>query len=154
MAKKKNKEAKYSHESHEASNLIIGQWMRGFLLIKSFYNIAWGLFIYWFPDAFYRWASQTEQATPILVKYQGIGVVIFGVLYFLAAIKPLKYWFVPIAGFMSKFAGLAYSIVVLGGGEFNKKLVFHILMNELVWLIPLAFVAKAYISHYRQHTKK
>ena len=120
--------------------LRVEPWMRGLLLLAGAYNLGWGLFIYVFPDSFYRWITQTEQLTPVLITWQGLGVLAFGIAYLLAAVYPTRLWFLIGLGFFSKLiGGIGFYFVVMQQ-NITKKYIFHLLMNDLVWLIPLGII--------------
>lgn len=115
-------------------------WMRGLLLIAGAYNVGWGVFIYAFPDSFYQWITQTEQASPWLITWQGFGVLAFGLAYLLAAVYPTRLWWVIGLGVLSKFFGAIGFYFVVMQQTITKKYIFHLLMNDLVWLIPLGII--------------
>ena len=114
--------------------------MRGLLLVAGAYNIGWGVFIYAFPDTFYRWITQTEQVAPALITWQGLGVLAFGVAYLLAAVYPTRLWFLVGAGFLSKLVGAVGFYFVVMEQNLTKKYIFHLIMNDMVWLIPLGII--------------
>ena len=114
--------------------------MRGLLLLAGTYNVGWGVFIYAFPDSFYRWITQTEQLAPVLITWQGVGVLAFGVAYLLAAVYPTRLWFLIALGFFSKIIGAIGFYFVVMEQTITKKYIFHLLMNDTVWLIPLGII--------------
>lgn len=114
--------------------------MRGLLLVAGTYNIGWGVFIYAFPNAFYRWITQTEQLAPVLITWQGVGVLAFGVAYLLAAVYPMRLWFLIGLGFFSKLVGAVGFYYVVMEQNITKKYIFHLIMNDMVWLIPLGII--------------
>ena len=115
-------------------------WMRGMLLLMGAYNIGWGIFIYAFPDSFYQWLTQTEQLAPPLITWQGLGVLAFGVAYMLIALYPTRLWFLVGLGFLSKFFGAIGFYFVIMQQNITKKYIFHLIMNDLIWLIPLGII--------------
>ena len=115
-------------------------WMRGMLLLMGAYNIGWGIFIYAFPDSFYQWLTQTEQLAPTLITWQGLGVLAFGVAYMLIALYPTRLWFLVGLGFLSKFFGAIGFYFVIMQQNITKKYIFHLIMNDLIWLIPLGII--------------
>lgn len=115
-------------------------WMRGLLLITGAYNIGWGIFIYAFPNSFYQWITQTEQLAPALISWQGLGVLAFGIAYLATAVYPTRLWFIIGLGFFSKLFGAIGFYFVVMQQIITKKYIFHLLMNDLVWLIPLGII--------------
>lgn len=126
-------------ENHLSSPRI-EPWMRGMLLIAGAYNTGWGVFIYAFPTSFYQWITQTEQAASWFVTWQGLGVLAFGLAYILAAVYPTRLWWVIALGFFSKLIGAVGFYFVVMQQNITKKYIFHLLMNDLVWLIPLGII--------------
>ena len=125
---------------HTISPLRVEPWMRGLLLLTGAYNIGWGLFIYAFPNSFYRWVTQTDHLAPALITWQGLGVTAFGIAYLLAAIYPTRLWFFIGLGLFSKLiGGIGFYFMVMQQ-TITKKYIFHLLMNDLVWLIPLGII--------------
>ena len=118
----------------------IEPWMRGLLLLAGAYNVGWGVFIYAFPQTFYQWITQTTQETPWYIEWQGIGVLAFGLAYILAAIYPIRLWWIIGLGFFSKLIGAIGFYFVVMQQIITKKYIFHLLMNDLVWLIPLGII--------------
>lgn len=125
---------------HEEPPRVVEPWMRGLLLLAGTYNIGWGVFIYAFPNSFYRWLTQTEQLAPILITWQGVGVLAFGVAYLLAAVYPMRLWFLIGLGFFSKLIGAIGFYFVVMEQNLTKKYIFHLIMNDMVWLIPLGII--------------
>lgn len=120
--------------------LRVEPWMRGLLLLAGAYNLGWGLFIYAFPNSFYRWITQTDQLAPVLITWQGMGVLAFGITYLLAAMYPTRLWFLIGLGLFSKLIGAIGFYFVVMQQTITKKYIFHLLMNDLVWLIPLGII--------------
>lgn len=118
----------------------IEPWMRGILLLAGFYNLGWGIFIYWFPDAFYQWVTLSSQPAPPVISWQGLGVLLFGGVYILVAFYPVRLWFLLAAGIVSKTVGGLWFYWVVMEQTINRKYLFHLIMNDLVWLFPFTFI--------------
>ncbi len=131
----------------EEKPLSFPAWMRGFLLLATFYNLAWGLFILNFPDAFYKFLTTSAQPAPTLITYQGVGIIIFAFLYLAAAIYPTRLWFLVLAGFISKLFGAIGVFILVMDMQVTKKFIFHLVMNDLVWLIPLGIITYTAYNH-------
>lgn len=116
-------------------------WMRGFLILSGMYNLAWGLFIYNFPDAFYKWITKSTEAVPPLIVYQGIGVLTFAILYLIAALYPVRLWFLIALGVVSKLLGAIGFFIIIMNQQVTKTFLFHFFMNDLIWVLPLSFIA-------------
>ncbi len=125
----------------EQSPMSFPQWMRGLLLILTMYNIAWGLFMYYFPDAFYQWISFNQSSTSAFISYLGIIFWLAALIFFLVALYPLKYWYLIFLAVISKLIGDFWLYNEYMHPHTTKKFLFHILMNDLIWIIPLGIVA-------------
>ncbi|MCG8321008.1 MAG: hypothetical protein MI921_16015 [Cytophagales bacterium] len=116
-------------------------WMRGVLLLAAIYNLAWGIFIYNFSDSFYHWVTQTNDTTPEVIEYQGLGILLFALLYFVSALYPKKFWYFIIIGVLSKIIGPIWFYFDIMDQQVTKRFLFHIIMNDIAWVIPLAVIA-------------
>lgn len=121
-------------------SLRVEPWMRGLLLLAGFYNIGWGFFINQFPDAFYQWITMSARTAPLLTAWQGAVVIAFGIAYMLVAIYPIRLWFLLAIGILSKLFGAIGFYWIVMERAINKKYLFHIIMNDLVWLIPFGVI--------------
>lgn len=124
----------------ETLPLRIEPWMRGLLLLAGAYNIGWGAFIYYFPASFYQWVTDGYTEPLSLIKWQGLGVLLFGTGYIIAAIYPHRYgWIVPL-GILSKTLGAIGFYFIVMEQTITRPYLFHLIMNDLLWLIPLAVI--------------
>lgn len=125
---------------NDLSSPRVEPWMRGLLLLTGAYNLGWGIFIYAFPTSFYQWITQTERAAPALITWQGAGVLAFGIAYLLVALYPTRLWYLIALGFCSKLFGAIGFYFIVMQQNITKKYIFHLIMNDLMWLIPLGIV--------------
>lgn len=114
--------------------------MRGFLLVAGVYNLAWGLFIYNFPNAYYNWLTEANRGVNRLVEYQGAGVILFGLIYILACLYPVRFWYLILLGVLSKTFGAVGVYFLVIDKSLTDHFIFHLLVNDLVWVIPLIFI--------------
>lgn len=122
---------------------MIQAWMRGVLLIASVYNTAWAIFLFWSPDSYIKWMTNGDQSSNDWVFYQAIGILIVGFMMFLGFLKPLRFKWLILLSFLAKLIGGIAVYFVIMNGVFTKKFMFHLLMNDLVWLIPLLSIVIA-----------
>lgn len=120
--------------------LKVEPWMRGLLLLAGTYNLGWGFFIYNFPDSFYQWVSQSGQAVPDIITWQGLGVMVFGAIYVAVAIYPTTLWYLLALGVASKLLGAAWFYWFVLDGMATRQYLFHLIMNDLVWVIPFTVI--------------
>ncbi len=109
----------------------VPQWMRGFLLLASIYNVAWGLFIYNFPAAYFKWLTKSSLEAPAIISYQGLGTLIFGIIYLLAAIYPLKLWFLILLGILSKVAGAVGAYFYIMDQQITRTFLFYLCVHAI-----------------------
>ncbi len=116
--------------------------MRGVLLLAGIYNLAWGLFIYNFPAAFVNWLSQgAMNEGSSLVTYQGLGVLLLAGVFIWTAIYFHKLGYLIWPAIFLKVAGGPWTYFILLDGLFTKRFAFHLIMNDLIWVIPLTIIA-------------
>jgi len=133
--------------SIQTPQTIFPNWIRGFLLIAAAYNILWGIFIGFFPEAFFQWVTESKDELPDIIKWQGKGVLLMAGVYLACAIHPGKLWYLVFFAAFTKFAaGLWFYFNILDQ-EVGDKGIFHLLMNDAIWiplLIFIGFRARAY----------
>ena len=122
----------------ETPQRLFPHWMRGLLLAAAAYNILWGVFIGWFPQPFFQWVAETEAVAPSIIRWQGRGVLAMALVYLLCAIHPGKLWFLAAFGALTKLLGALWFYQVVLEQFLGKKALFHLIMNDLVW-VPLLF---------------
>jgi hypothetical protein len=122
---------------------MIQAWMRGVLLIASVYNVAWSVFLFWSPNSYIKWMTEGIQTENQWVFYQAIGILVVAIMLFMGFLKPLKFkWFI-LFSFLAKLLGGFAVYLLIMESEFTKKFMFHLLMNDLVWLLPLLAIVRA-----------
>lgn len=125
----------------ETPQSLFPQWMRGFLLVAAAYNVLWGVFIGWFPETFYQWVTESEAVAPSVISWQGKGVLAMAAVYLICAIHPGKCWFLIALGAITKIAGAFWFYAVILETEVGKRGIFHLLMNDLIWVPLLIWIA-------------
>lgn len=114
-------------------------WMRGFLLIAAAYHIFWGFFIAIYPESFFHWVTESQRAVPDITIWQGRAVLLMGLVYAFTALHPGKLWYLLFFGAFTKIAGGLWFFLVILEGELGKKAIFHLLMNDAIW-VPFLIV--------------
>ncbi len=122
---------------------MVQAWMRGVLLIGAVYNFAWAFFLYVAPSSYLKWITEGTQSANEWVAYQAVGIAIIGVFMFMGTLYPVRFRWLILLSFIAKLTGglLVYQLIMQS--EFTKKFLFHILMNDIVWLIPLFLITIA-----------
>jgi hypothetical protein len=113
---------------------------RGFLLLLAAYNIIWGVFIYNFDTSYVKWITMGATEYNVWVKGQGFGVILVGISMLMGAIAPNKFKLLILIGFISKIAGGPLVYYLIMQAEYNKRFLFHLIMNDLIWVVPLAYI--------------
>ncbi len=128
--------------------------MRGLLLISGMYTVAWSAFFKWLGQDLLQWLA-IGTAPPEVLETNSMGSVglIFGIMIFMSAFYPISWMYLIAAGILGKLIGafwFTFGFVDILG--WNKRTVFHLVFNELVWLIPLTIIylraikVKAYLK--------
>lgn len=131
----------------QTQQAIFPVWMRGILLLMTAYNILWGVFIGWFPESFFQWVTESENAFPDIIIWQGRGVLAMAVVYLISAIHPGRFWYLMLFGAFTKVAGGIWFYNVILEQQLGDKGIFHLVMNDAIWVPLLIFMAirgKAY----------
>lgn len=124
----------------ETPQSLFPQWMRGFLLAAAAYNILWGVFIGWFPETFFQWVTESDAVVPSVISWQGKGVLLMAVVYLTCAIHPGRFWWLILLGAFTKMAGAAWFYASILETEVGKRGIFHLLMNDLIWVPMLLWI--------------
>ncbi|MEX2564887.1 MAG: hypothetical protein WD431_02985 [Cyclobacteriaceae bacterium] len=115
---------------------------RGILLLAGIYTIVWGAFFRWFGMAALTWLSMQEGFTlDSTTFYYGTLGMVSGLLIFLSAFYPLTLIYLMGIGGLGKLMGSFWFVFTyLEELGWNKRSAFHLIFNEAIWLIPLAFI--------------
>lgn len=125
----------------ETQPTIFPHWMRGLLLLMAAYNVLWAAFIVWFPSTFYEWVTQVEAVAPAIIKWQGRGVLLMGVVYFISALHPGRFWYLMLVGALTKLGGGIWFYFAILDQQVGEKALFHLVMNDAVWIPFLLIMA-------------
>lgn len=126
--------------------MIIQAWMRGILLLGGFYNAIWAFFLYYKGDSYIKWISEGAQQHNPWVLYQALGIALIGFLMLWSIVNPLKYKWALFVVFLAKLFGGGVVYLLIMESTINKKFIFHLLMNDIVWLVPLAIILNTLFS--------
>ena len=127
--------------------------MRGVLLLMKGYNVLWAAFIVWFQGTFYTWVTQIEADAPSIITWQGRGVLAMGLVYFVCALHPGRFWYLMIFGALTKLGGAIWFYFAILNQEVGKQGLFHLIMNDGFWiplLIIMALRGKKYHAYQQQ----
>lgn len=121
---------------------IFPMYFRGLLLLAGMYTIAWSAFFKWFGSALLNWLAMDSGIVESLPAsfYGSVGLVI-GLIIFISAFYPVSWVYLIIAGITGKIIlAIWFSLGFLPDLGWNKRTGFHLIFNEIIWLIPLCTV--------------
>jgi len=125
------------------------QWMRGFLLICGVYNVAWGIFIYNFPEAFIKWITQTNMASGYLVELPAVVLMILGILFIISAFYPVRFWYLLLFGSGIKLFSGIWLYYGFMNQQITKKFLLYLILNDYSWALVLIFITYRAFQLYR-----
>ena len=115
---------------------------RGLLLLAGMYTIAWSAFFNWFGSAVLNWLSMGGPSLETLHSSSfGILGMIIGLLIFVSAFYPVSWIYMIVAGIAGKIIlAIWFGLGFLPDLGWNKRTGFHLIFNEILWLIPLILI--------------
>lgn len=127
---------------------------RGLLLLAGMYTIAWSAFFNWFGTAVLSWLSIGGTSFESLpASSYGIVGMLIGLVIFVSAFYPVSWLYLIVAGILGKILlAIWFGLGFLPDLGWNKRTGFHLIFNEILWLIPLiligirAFQVKKYLE--------
>ena len=116
--------------------------MRGILLLTGMYSFAWGAFFRFFGEDLLRWLSM-QAAAPVDMSgkiFGAVGMLVgFGV--FLSAFYPISWRYLILFGIIGKIILSCWFVLgFVPTLDWNKRSIFHLVFNELLWLLPLTLI--------------
>jgi small multidrug resistance pump len=112
------------------------------LKTAAIYNLIWGGFIIFFPNALFDFAGLPRMNYPGVWQCVGMIVGVYGIGYWVAASDPIRHWPIVLVGFIGKILGPIGFIQSLYLGVFNLKFGLTIITNDLIWWIPFFLILK------------
>lgn len=118
--------------------------LRGLLLLTGMYTFAWAAFFRYFGEDLLKWLSMDSTWSSAMQSslFGSIGMLT-SFLIFLSAFYPLSWRYLSWIGIVGTLALTIWFVVgfvpELG---WNKRTIFHLLFNQLLWLILLSYISK------------
>lgn len=111
------------------------------LKIAAIYNLVWGAFIIFAPNALFDFAGLPRMQNYIGI-WQCVGMIVgvYGIGYWVAALDPNRHWPIVLVGFLGKIFGPIGFVQAYYQGIFNAKFGLTILTNDVVWWIPFYLI--------------
>lgn len=115
---------------------------RGLLLLAGIYTIAWSVFYKWFGPTLLNWLTIGNGSIEGLpASYYGNFGIVVGLVIFVSAFYPVSWVYLIIAGITGKIIlAIWFALGFLPDLGWNKRTGFHLIFNEILWLIPLVII--------------
>ncbi|TFV95565.1 hypothetical protein E4S40_04930 [Algoriphagus kandeliae] len=121
---------------------IFPMHFRGLLLLAGMYTVAWSAFFKWFGPELVAWlAISPGQSFDVPAEWYGNLGIVVGLVLFVSAFYPVSWVYMILAGITGKvILAIWFSLGFLPEIGWNKRTGFHLIVNELLWLIPLILI--------------
>jgi len=115
---------------------------RGLLMLSGIYTIAWSAFFKWFGTPLLYWLAKGDEViTAIPPSYYGTFGLIVGLVIFFGSFYPVSWMYLILGGIAGKvILALCFIFGFLPDLGWNKRTGFHLIFNELLWIIPLTVI--------------
>ena len=143
----------------QASNLTkFPMHYRGLLLLAGMYTIAWSAFYVYFGETVVNWMGMGLIPSSTLPSYFfGIFGMLVGLVIFFAAFYPVSWVWLILIGISGKIIlAVWFTLGFIPELGWNKRSIFHLVGNELLWLIPLTliFLRSLQVKNYLKELEK
>lgn len=130
---------------------------RGLLLLAGMYTIAWSAFYKYFGDVLLRWMAMGNTGLePLPAGYFGGLGILVGLVIFFSAFYPVSWVWLILGGITGKIIlAIWFTLGFAPDLGWNKRSIFHLVFNELIWLIPLIliFLRSLQVKNYLNQTE-
>lgn len=116
--------------------------LRGLLLLTGMYTFAWSAFFRYFGEDFLKWLSMNpDYLAESNTNVFGIFGMILGFLIFMSAFYPISWQYLILIGIVGHLALLLWVFIAfIPDLGWNKRTVFQIGFNQIIWLVLLTIV--------------
>lgn len=129
---------------------------RGLLMLTGVYTISWAALYRMIGPELMRWfAMGNENIAALPFSYFGAFGIIVGLAIFMSAFYPVSWVWLILAGITGKLiTAIWFTLGFAPELDWNKRTVFHLVFNELIWLIPLilVFLRALQVKNYLKET--
>lgn len=129
-----------SRESPITPVPITPSWMKTVLLMAGVYNLAWGTFVVFMPQALFRFGGMEPPNYPSIVQCLGMVIGVYGFGYAIAAKDPVTHWPIVFVGLLGKIFGPIGFVWTAWHGELPWSAGVILLFNDLVWWVPFTLI--------------
>lgn len=131
---------------------------RGLLLLAGMYTIAWSAFYVYFGETVVNWMGMgLIPSSTLPSNFFGIFGMLVGLVIFFAAFYPVSWVWLILIGISGKIIlALWFTLGFIPELGWNKRSIFHLVGNELLWLIPLTliFLRSLQVKNYLKELEK
>ena len=131
---------------------------RGLLLLAGMYTIAWSAVYVYFGETVVNWMAMGLVPSSTLPSYFfGIFGMVVGLVIFFAAFYPVSWVWLILIGISGKIILAAwFTLGFVPELGWNKRSIFHLVGNELLWLVPLTliFLRSLQVKNYLKELEK
>lgn len=116
-------------------------WMKWFLIACGMYNVCWGFLFLLFPLAPLQWIGLSLYPYPWLWRCVGVGILVIGLLFLIAAQAPLRHFRLVLLGLLAKVSGPVGFAALAFFQLLPWSLCLTSVINDMIWWVPLAIIA-------------
>ena len=126
--------------AHCQSKSMTPSWTKIWLRAAALYNLGWGLWVIFFPSAYFQLVGLAPPAYLPLWQCIGMIVAVFGIGYAIASANPVRHWAIVFVGLLGKVLGpIGFAWAVMTD-RLPVEFVWTILTNDLIWWVPFAAI--------------
>ena len=118
------------------------RWMRPLLIAAGVYNLIWGAWAVFWPQAYFRGAGMPAINYPQIWQCVGMIVGVYGLGYIIAAFDPVRHWPIVFVGFLGKLLGPLGFLQNALSGAWPWRMGWINLSNDIIWLVPFALILR------------
>lgn len=106
------------------------------------YTIAWAAFFKWFGPALISWLADGGEVTAsVPAPIYGTFGIIVGLIILFSSFYPISWIYLIVGGTVGKIILASwFGLGFLPEIDWNKRSAFHLIFNELLWIIPLSVI--------------
>ena len=114
--------------------------MGRFLVIAGVYHLLFAVWAICWPHQCFQWLGADQPNHPMLWRGLGLLAAVFGLGFLLASRSPIRHWPLVLLGFLKTNFVIVAFLVTLGSSEIPWTVGVFILIDDLVWWLPLAMI--------------
>ncbi|GAB3907730.1 hypothetical protein [Mucilaginibacter boryungensis] len=116
------------------------------MLLAAIYNLCLGIIISIYPQLL-LFGNPPTNFLLIILRCVGMLVGVYGIAYWFASRNPQRYWPLILVGFIGKFLGPVGAVYYVYLGQLQPNFLWVNVWNDLIWLLPFAWVIYQATTH-------